>query len=339
MKYLIVIFVLVLGIACSNDYSNAKPSVNYSKAKEVRLPDDASYAIKRGFGDMNGDGIEDMVEIVDEKIIGTDYNAYVFEGYKKNNTLYFKSRKKIKIGLNVNWLTSMSKFDVADINGDGLCEVIVTQFSQGLFSTKYSMFIGINQGGYKFKKAKSFTKNNYPLETCLMNIFISIDNSLDDEDIREVFKMDWGDMNGDGNDDIVFIHVYNGKLEVETWLSNSTKDKISFYDGSTCILNKATYQIPAHFFDVEDFNGDGLYDLVSYKPRFGTDITLFNFENVSNGSFKLIKRKPVTFEEIEMNYFGFEKRDGIDMNFDGKTDYIHAGTKNGYKYISYNLVK
>lgn len=325
-------------VGCGNDFSNARSAIEYSPPNTVQLPYNASYAEKRGFGDMNGDGLTDMVEIIDDKFIGTDYKAKIFYGQNENGLLTFASGRDYDINVKVNWFSSQTKFDIADINGDGFADITFTQYKKGIFSDTYDISVSINDKEGGFKYATSCTKNNVPLGVGLLRVFEAMND--DYENIHDYFKMDWEDMNGDGKADIVFLSRNDsGELFVETWLSNSDKQNVSFYDGGEAVIYDFMWNTSASLIDVEDVTGDGKSDIIVYKTHWGDSMTLRIAENTTRNRFSFVKHKESKITEIEMNWVGFEKRDGVDMNFDGKTDYIHAGNRKGGKWISYNLVK
>lgn len=98
----------------------------------VKLPASSGRAKKRGFGDFNCDGIEDMLEIKKTSVFKRKYRVRIFLGDDANGILQFKNDFiHMDLPTHLAWYSSNTKIDIGDINGDGCTDVIFSQYVQG----------------------------------------------------------------------------------------------------------------------------------------------------------------------------------------------------------------
>ncbi len=336
--------VLVLAlVGCSRDEVNrgAPPPLRLGRVGEVALPDETWFATKRGFCDVNGDGLTDMLEINDHALIGQNWLAQIFLGRREpDGLLHFSRPYTAAFPLHAEWIrSSLIKLDTADVNGDGFCDVVMTQFQEGLRKDRFHIVVGMNQGdGRRFRFVSDITRGQQPASVQIMRI---IDHALDDDDdLAAYFKMDWADADGDGRDDLwLFWRTdWLGRhLMVEIWPSTTPKgaiDALSFGPETRASLPRFLTGMSVRSIDTEDMNGDGRADVVIYRPQIGTGLLMAYARN-DGASFVI--HQDFEGHEIEMDLWGFEKRDTFDLNLDGCADYVHAGTHGRRRALSYLL--
>jgi hypothetical protein len=163
-------------------------------------------------------------------------------------------------------------------------------------------------------------------------------------DYQSILMMDWADANGDGKDDFWLLWKYTNTfsaddLYVNVWLSDTpreAKTKLIFGGEADAIVDGFTEDVKIGSIDTEDFNNDGLADIVVYKPHWGDGIRIGYAQNTTtNNSFGFQPHKDWVGEEIEMGATSFEKRDSLDINNDGCADYVHLGKNKGSPSMSY----
>jgi hypothetical protein len=343
-----------------NPFSIVENTVRFMSAdKQVMVNKNASYAEKRGFNDFTGDGIEDMIEIEDEKFFGQDYKVRIFPGMKnKDGLLAFDDPYKVDLKLKYSWFSSYTKMDTADVNGDGAADIIFSTYKDNAFKEdQYFIAIGINQGDGKnfvfkekieVKDAK--TSNSYFKSMDMQYFLINYSSSLystyggHGESIRDYLKIDWADINGDKKDDFVmFWRTSSYDVHVSVVYSSAKGNSLTFNGAETFELEdfvSGDYAFKA--IDVEDFNGDGFQDIINWYAGMGDSITFKVALNTKKFSKKLFFIQEPEFESTEIDNFktfGFEKRDTLDLNMDGCADYLHIGRiKDSQPAYSYNLV-
>lgn len=341
---------LALGVgSCtrSGALEHARPALRFSKAGMVDLPEEAGYAKKRGFADFTCDGITDMIELRDEAIIGQKWTGKIFAGYKGDDgLLHFAKPRKFNLPINSKWFSSKTKLDTADVNGDKCADVVVTQYFEGILTDTYKMGIAMNLGdGTKYKLLENVSREGVPFGVAILRLAESMDENY--ENINDYLQLDWSDVNGDGKDDanIFWKSGFLGSdLYVEAWYSSTptnNTDKVDFSGWSSQKLPDFLKGVSIRDVDTEDFTGNGKADVVIFDAYRGSDKIRIGFaENRSAGNrVHYTVHKDFVGREIDMDTIGFEKRDSFDVNFDGKADYIHAGTKGSARKMSYLLTK
>ena len=333
MLFVIPIFI----ISCTSREdatSRYESSVKFDKCKSVPLPSNTTYAEKRGFGDMNGDGIEDMYEISDEVFWGTDYKVNVFHGqYNQDSILNFSSNMvTYDVPVDFKWFTSATKIDVADVNGDGYYDIVFSQYIEGLRSDDMHIGYAINNKENSFYKHKSVIEVGDGL--LLSNLIVSfVGGYYYDESLYDYLKMDWGDMNGDGRDDLVLMWSNNGDLDVEIFYSK--KDDIGFVGYNTLYAKGFMNHRGIRQVDIENYTGSKSQDIL-VRYTFGSKLIVSVLETTDNG---FTPHKDFSCGTLDLDLFGFEKYDSFDINNDGYADLIHLGELDDEKVCSYNIIR
>lgn len=364
MKNLLAVMSITLAIACtacsprSSVFSNAANEVQFSEPVLTDLPISSSYNEKRKFMDITCDGIEDMIEVWDDAIIGQEYKALIFPGKRsQDNLLVFDEDSKytLTIPLDKSWSSDMTKIDSTDVNGDGCGDFSFTEYDQGLTSDSYIAKIAINQGdGKTFVFASDTMKEDVSLEETIQRIIDAMDSEHNGkEELRQNFAIDWGDANNDDREDLHLFWRDGSDLYISVLYSLETNDPLNqfaFTSGfDTSIRNFMTGKVGADNYyayqlDMEDFNNDGYTDIIIYEDS-GSSIDLFvaTSNNATNASYTV--QAGHTGETTDFTWlFSFEKIDHYDANFDGCSDNVHVGVVDKYfgsgkKMASYKFAK
>lgn len=333
----------LVGVGCSREEvtRNAPPALRLGRAGEIPLPDEAYFADKRGFCDVNGDGLTDMLEIGDHALIGQSWQADIFLGERsREGLLHFRRPYKTSFPLRAEWLrSSLVKLDTADVNGDGFCDVVMTQYQAGLRSDRFHIMVGLNAGdGHRFTFVEDISRSKVPLGEQLLRVMEHLQDEHDD--IKSWLKMDWADFDGDGRDDLWLIsrRDFLGRhLTLEVWPNTTEKgarQALTFGPEQQVSLPGFLTRLSVANADTEDMDGDGRADLVIYDPHIGTGLRVAYARNSAAG---FVIHHDFEGHEIEMDLIGFEKRDTLDINLDGCADYVHAGTHGKQRAMSYLL--
>ncbi len=336
---------LLLGACVSRDglFAGAPGPVEFGSAGDVRISDAASYADKRGFCDVNGDELPDMIEIRDTGLFAQHWVAHVFPGARKEGSvLTFGDPYEAQLPLTGSWTSDQTKLDTADINGDGYCDVVLSEYDEGLMSVEQRLSVALNQGdGRTFRPTDAATHERYTLGQALTGRTNKIQPG--DDGFDAWFKMDWADADGDGRDDLWLLYREEAiplrHLDVEVWLSRTERDE----KRRVALSGRLEWRVQAwltgrsiEHVDVEDVNGDGRADLLQYRAWPGRSINIAVALQRGDGKDFLVQQD-FKGEEIEMDLIGFEKRDSLDINGDGCADYIHVGTQGRERHMSYLL--
>ena len=315
--------------------------IKFNDHGSVKLPSTTTYAQKRGFGDMNGDGIDDMYEINDEVLFGTDYKVNVYKGYYDVNGIINFSEKVVTYDVPVDfkWFSSLTKIDVADVNGDGYYDIVFSQYTEGFSKDEMQLGYAINDKNNSFYKHKSKIKVGDD-KTIQYLILMFIDGySYSDDSLSDYLKMDWGDMNGDGRDDLVLMwRTYgSGNLDIEIFYSSDDNDgdNIGFSNYNSFSYDNFLYSRNIRNVDIENYTGSKAQDIL-VRSSFGEYLIISVLENTTNG---FIPHRDFHCVTMDLDFFGFEKFDSFDIDNDGYADMIHLGEIDDNKVCVYNTVR
>jgi len=312
----------------------------FTNTKVVALPSEVENVTKRGFGDFNGDGIIDMLEVDRNFWKGGKISVRVFYRYldkKDNLTKFNPSPKKIALKFKLGWFSSATKIDIADVNGDGFADIVFSQYYRRFMKDRLHFGFALNQQGQYFTEEKirlGYTERSFGEEMVIrINKAIEayeLDENEEMDRFSDLIKMDWADIDGNGSDDFVIIYtsrdmevIYTKKTAKGIVLGEEAKLGITEKGKSDFLMwagIKGT--------DWADVNGDGKADLLSYR--------FFGRENMYVGVALNQVKSLVPHHEIALKVFKHNrtfkifKYDAFDANGDGKADFIkiaHQGNK------------
>lgn len=333
---LFILALIILITACGRDSKtdHFQQPISFQNAKLSNLPASTSYAEKRGFADFNADGITDMAEVEDTATFGQKYTVKIFKGYFENGILHFSDKyEELDLPIKQKWFSSASKMDTGDVNGDGYADIIFTHYSSGYISDSLDIAFAMNKNGESFTFEKESVKFDLPLTDTILRLIEAYEGS--EESLYDYLKMDWADMDGNGSDDLLLVWDSNNDMDIDIIFTQKGPSP-TFTTLESAYLPAFLYDRSVRKIDTEDFNNDGLDDIIIFKANNGgKKINLGVAINIGQGVFQA--HKDYSFQGTDMNVFDFEKFDSFDINNDGLADFIHIGTVNGKKSVSFNL--
>ncbi len=307
--------------------------ITFASAQLRPLPAETAYAQKRGFGDFNGDGLEDMIEIRDEVWWGQDYQSYIFYGKKsaEGKLIFEEKARKIKLPTTLAWFSSQTKLDVADVNGDGFSDVIFSQYTEGYWKSDLKFAFALNNHHRQFILCESkmlYSENSFAQAVRLIALKM-LSASQEDDNLDDYLKMDWADINGDGTDDLVMMWL-GGELEV-IYTAKSDLSTVIFDKENHFSIPEWLHLRDIRHFDTEDFDGDGRADLFI---RAGLKQVSLGIALNRGDHFE--PHQDFKTEVPWVDYFGFSKFDTFDTNLDGRADLVKVG-RQGSRPVMYCL--
>lgn len=284
---------------------------------------------KRGFADITCDGIDDMIEINDEKFIGQEYKLNVFEGYVEDGKIKYKDKKIVDIDIELHTWSSQFKMDTADINGDGCADVVFSDISTSWKDVNIRLEAAMNLGDFRFSSRTTKLKMNnnqdfnYYFKELVKDVSLSEDESLSD-----YVKMDWADWDANGSDDFMIFVDDNHSLDLGIFLTEKSHSlNPTFVETENVWAKNFMHGINAYNIDVEDVTGDGHADVlvyVNYKKKDGYYYERYAVAIYDEGELSIEKDK-ILKVKAEIDFFTkAKKRDITDMTNDGKADIVYV---------------
>jgi len=263
-------------------YENTSTSgaISFKAPLKIQLPkkDDGKNRAPRNIKieDINGDGKKDLVVG-----ISNENTIYV---YPNTSTVGGNTTFGSPVVVEVTGVQTTSLIETSDINGDGIADLVVSEFpAQGVIA---------------------ILKNESTIGSISFNQTQTIENSL------ERYRIILADLDGDNSPEIVCTSKSNGIRQVEIYKNNSTLNNINF-DSSPTILPNIT---GAWGVKAGDIDGDGKVDLSIAS----IDNFIYVLENKSSVGSISFDNKSISTTNNNRNIAVF------DVNGDARPDFVTA---------------
>jgi RHS repeat-associated protein len=215
-------------------------SIKYEYSKQFAMPagTPSNEFYKPYFGDFNGDGLSDLMEIPFRSDVTTNRPIFFLNLSKKtaSNDIKASSFTIASFGFD------KSIVKVADVNGDGKSDLVV---SRGMPIANITVYSLDNNDNIIKLFENSFSSQSPE--------YVNILSNIDFQDIKV------GDFNGDGKSDFVYVGKYNA-----TFMSTGNAYVIEKLTTNSALYREETLPF--------DYNNDGKIDLVT---SFVTNTSLF----------------------------------------------------------------
>ena len=303
---------------------------------DVRAGDRAGYSVSRA-GDVNGDGIDDIViaanlaEVGEQELVGKSY--VVFGDTEIDNGTIELAELDGDRGFAIDGLNEFDRFgssvSAGDINSDGIDDLIIgasDSLEDG--GKSYVLFGGTDVGTSGNVEVSQLDGTN--------GFVISSNDSVNSPISR--FVSNAGDINSDGFEDIVVVSAFGEDDNDEAYVLFGGTDvrvsgnvEVSQLDGTNGFVISNTNE--SDFFirsvsSAEDIDGDGIDDLVlgapSYSDEPGKSYVLFGSPDLgASGNIQLDDFNGLTIDGKSdvSDRFGSSVSAG-DINGDGLADII-----------------
>lgn len=228
----------------SNNYSAITgPELKYDVTTNG-IPNAFTHAVKFN-GDFNGDGFDDVVA-VQPNSSGQYTKADVFINRGVSGNLVFDHMTTFNLGPNISWI------QVADINGDGFDDLLISNRIRGVFpfpdhiETELYLCRQLISGGFEFVRKQ--------LPICAVP-----------SDMVETHLI--GDFFGDGTNSILIQAASDEKASAESSL-------LFQYDEANDSFHVESFpeHLHANRFFPADYNGDGITEILYQKENGNTAI-------------------------------------------------------------------
>jgi RHS repeat-associated protein len=215
-------------------------SIKYEYSKQFAIPvgTPGNEFYKPYFGDFNGDGLSDLMEIPFRSDVTTNKPIFFLNLSKKTASNYVKASSFSIASFGFD----KSIVKVADVNGDGKSDLVV---SRGMPINNITVYSLDNNDNIIKLFENSFSSQSPEYANILSNV--------DFQDIKV------GDFNGDGKSDFVYVGKYNA-----TFMSTGNAYVIEKLTPNSALYREETLPF--------DYNNDGKIDLVT---SFVNNTTLF----------------------------------------------------------------
>ena len=261
----------------------------------VDVGDRAGYFVS-GAGDINGDGIDDVIVSAPYADYGNISNAgetyVVFGSQSTNNNGQFDladidgSNGFVIVGIEAGNYSGLAVSGAGDINGDGIDDLIIGAF--GTLNNSAAVVFGSGESNtVSLSLANLDGRNGF-----ILSGIISYDFSNN-------FVSGAGDINGDGIDDLIIGLSSTGNGYIgETYIVFGGQDfgvgnlDLSELDGRNGFIIEGINdggEFGSSVSGAGDINGDGFNDLIIGAPSSlaGESYVVFGGQDFSNGDFNL----------------------------------------------------
>jgi hypothetical protein len=285
-----------------------------SYASFVEQRADSSIISLTHAGDINGDGIDDLLLGIGGSYVGKDYAGMTYllfgnkAGWKKNFNL--SNSDASFVGENINDAAGSIVAGIGDVNGDGFNDFLISAPYHNSSAGKVYLILGKNEGWTK--------------KADLINVNISF-NGVAANDNAGISIAGIGDVNGDLLDD--FLIGAHGKTYLFLGKSTGWKKNQSL-SGADVIFTSVVPGDEAGtvIAGVKDVNGDGYDDFLISAPGFdnqrGRTYLIFGKPNGWVKNTKLWNSDASFVGENIVDSSGSAISGAGDVNGDGYDDFI-----------------
>jgi hypothetical protein len=337
-------------IAARSSSDSALEIFDQKSALVSRIKTPAGFQIVLGGGEFTGDGVGDFATV--------DWAKNQLVVYRGNDKGQFVPHQQIGITFEDDRSRPKSHGVVADFNNDGLSDIALLQPSSGRAQFKDSDVLGIylnqkgrlvlsdtvilgsdeytdistgdlNKDGFSDLVLVGSGNGSLKIALSQKGVFTSAGKLTQEFDLSGIYKPDHvriGDINNDGNQDLVFGSENSvGSGLIQTFLGNGSGAFTDAQILSKSIIGLGRFQSGLDSwtvgFELKDVNQDKQLDLILRSGR-----TYLNVSNVVDGSekynFRLITSLDVNSFSEDYNSLGipFKQR----FKFDPKTTVLNS---------------
>ena len=344
---LIVAGILVLGVYTCNAWEShkrkelfaSKPAVVVQTAPHISALPQLKDAAFTGFGDMDGDGVADFVQIRDETIgFGERYVATIYPGavFAAGILEFTKTPSTAAVPQHFGTFNSFESISLADVNGDRYADIAFTVYDENLSADEFKSMVALNRHDGSF----SYDPKNDLSGEIPAYFGRAVGRRMKEESVKDRLAISWVDMTHDGKADLVLYADGGSDLYLEG-LASKTKasDLEQFIVGDSFTAKIPDFMRGQSIKNLAgaELNGDNIGD-VALAMRSGARVTISSaLGSYENGHLSFAVQPDQTGEGVDLAYLGPEFVTFVDASGDGRQDYAHFGFQGSQSIVAYKI--